>query len=167
MKDETYSNANAVARLYEIATSSNLSGQANIFIQHQQRAYDTWMAGGGAPDIIGQPLHTRGEFEIRVTRINGSDFAQTGLFQTIVMRAWKEMPLFIGDVIQAGSNSIAAIELLSGGRVGLKRGESLHFQDVGYALNLAPSTKGTVWDKFNAPAKPLTIQTRGGGSIKG
>ena len=125
MEDASYSKENAVARLYEISTSSNLSDQATLFIKNQQIAYDTWIASGGRPDILGQPLHTRGAFEIYVHRIESADFVETGLFQRNVIRAWQGMPLFAGDILETSQNSIAAIELLIGGRVGIKSADSI------------------------------------------
>src|SRR5688572_12999251 len=113
MADDNYSNANAIAQIQLIWT--NTRGSIPKVLQ-QQAAYDTRMAGGGMPDAVGSKnLYSLNQFEIKITRFDAGEFAQSGIYQKY-LRAWTKMPLFAGDVIESGPNLNATVEFLSGGR---------------------------------------------------
>lgn len=77
-------------------------------------------------------------------------------------------PLFVGDVIVTDKDSVAAFELLIGGRIGVKKGTTVLFYDEGEVRSGADGEKkivlksGGIWAKFAKQKEPLTIETSGG-----
>ncbi len=70
-------------------------------------------------------------------------------------------------MIVTDKDSVAAIEMLIGGRVGLKRDTQTLLFDEGTVIDrgtgapVVQKSKG-LWMKFGKQDQPLTIQTRGG-----
>lgn len=78
-------------------------------------------------------------------------------------------PVFLNDIIKTGPETILAMELLKGGRIGVKKSTTVQMINDGEVATLDHNgwrkvalKSGGVWAKFNSPSKPLTIQTRGG-----
>lgn len=142
MAENSYSNESAIAQIkliYSPATGV-IPKQAR-----QQKAYDTWIAGGGTPDFIPSYAPNLGhEFEIIVYR---QDLNNTS-GQPMRIRAWQGMLLFIGDKIEGGQHLCATVEFLTGGRFFVVSGDVWKFNGVGDATNLNFNPKG-VWNKFN------------------
>jgi len=95
-----------------------------------------------------------------------------------IFKAKKDEKLFVGDKISTkqSSGGVAALELMIGGRVGIKRDTEVQLVNVGEVqdvdgdrLRQIVLKSGGVWAKFTKAERPLTIQTRGGvlGGIKG
>jgi len=152
----------AVARLYEIF----LLGSASFATLQSFQKYRCFIAGGGEPvaveywtnhHVVG--AEALGNLDV-IRQIEGG--------RAFRIAAYKEMPLFAGDNVVSAPGVIAALELLTGGRVGIREDTSLEILRSGDVRYLSGNgRKGTLWEKFTRPAKPLTIQTRGGGSLKG
>ena len=159
MEDDTYSNANAIAQIkliYPSVMNNVIPKEAR-----QQAAYDTWMAGGGKADFIQSYAPNLGhEFEIIVYRKDLDNAAG----QSMRIRAWKGMPLFAGDIIEAGLKLYVTVDLLSGGRLFIVPGNSVKLNGDGDATFLNWKPKG-VWKKFTEK-KPFHFST-GAGSTMG
>jgi RHS repeat-associated protein len=92
-----------------------------------------------------------------------------------IFKAKKDEKLFVGDKITTEPGSVAALELMIGGRVGILRDTTVQLVNEGEAVtldsmgNIIPPRFIGVWEMFTKEEKPLTIQTRGGvlGGIKG
>ena len=167
MADNTYSNANAIAKIkliYPFDTNSIPK------VVNQQAAYDNWMlSGGGKPDVFGSPaLYSSNQFEVIVTRFDSSEFVQTGIFKKY-LRAWVGMPLFAGDIIEGGPNLCATVDFLSGGRFFVLSRAVWKLNGEGDATNLHPPPLKGVWAKFTKD-EPFRFNPRAAGttmSIKG
>lgn len=163
----------AVARLYEIRGQMGADAPA----MRAYRKYQTWIDGGGevaAADTWGGapygPDYVYGHLVV---------FRKVGRHEYMIA-AYKEMPLFVGDVLVTRPAFVAALELLTGGRVGIRAGTTMKILNEGEVGELVSRSHAQwlqvrravgidLWAKFAAPEKPLTIQTRGGvmGGIKG
>jgi len=165
MADDTYSNANAIAQIKLIYPFNN--GDIPKVV-NQQSAYDTWVTGGGTPDVLGKPLHTSGQFQVVVTRFDSSQYAQTDLYKQY-MRGWRKMPLFAGDIVECGPNFCATVELLIGGFFYILPNKGVRIDSDSNVIPLGGwKPRATLWEKFSKTSKPLTIQRRGGSfGIKG
>ncbi len=158
MAENTYSNENAIAQIKLIYSPA--TGVVPVQAR-QQTAYNTWMAGGGKPDFIESYAPNLGhEFEIIVYRQDLNNPAG----QPMRIRAWKGMPLFIGDKIEGGQNLFASVDFLIGGRFWVVTGDVWKLIGVGHATNLNFKPKG-VWKKFTEN-KPFHFNT-GAGSTMG
>lgn len=81
----------------------------------------------------------------------------------------KDMAGFVKDHFRTDGSTAAGLELLLGGRVGLKKGSEIVLLSEGEAgsvegnrVNKIVLNSGGAWAKFQKQDKPLTIQTRGG-----
>ncbi len=162
MEDNTYSNANAIAQIkliYPSVTNNVIPKEAR-----QQDAYDTWMAGGGKADFIQSYAPNLGhEFAIIVYRKDLNSPAG----QSMRIRVWKGMPLFAGDILEAGPKLFVTVDLQSGGRFFVVPGESLKLNGDGDATFLNRKPLG-LWKKFTEE-KPFHFPTGAGStmSVKG
>jgi RHS repeat-associated protein len=92
-----------------------------------------------------------------------------------VTRAQRGTPVFVGDVITAGPDTVSGIQFVLGGRVGVKQNRSITIVNEGQAhMHLGDGEWGPIvlnsggaWAKFQKQEVPLRIQTRGGGARKG
>jgi hypothetical protein len=112
---------------------------------------------------IGTPLNPKNAVA-RIYEIDGAH-AYVRHHGGRLMALQKHDVLYIGDEVVMDENSVGAIELLKGGRLGLKKGASLLIVSEGTVTNVDGTpveSHRSVIELFLAPEKPLTIQTRGG-----
>lgn len=154
--------ATAVARLYEIT----LLGSAPFATLQSFLRYKSLMAGGGMPVAV---EYWTSQHVVGAEALGNLDVIRTvDGGRAFRIAAYKEMPLFVGDKMVSGPGVIGALELLIGGRVGLPENSSLEIMQEGQVRRISGAgQRGGLWGRFTRPGKPLTIQTRGGGSIKG
>ena len=106
----------------------------------------------------------------RAYEIKGHAYIQEGKDGPI-RELKKEDLIFPDDHIITDANSVAAFELLIGGRIGVKQGTEVVVLNEGEVAGVDPTTgdihkialrSGGMWAKFAKQKEPLTIQTRGG-----
>ncbi len=79
----------------------------------------------------------------RVYEIKGRAFIQQGKNGPIRLLK-KEDQIFVGDHIYTDENSVAAIELLIGGRIGMKKGTEIVVINEGEVAGIDPTTGNSV-----------------------
>ena len=106
----------------------------------------------------------------RAYEIKGHAYIQEGKDGPI-RELKKEDLIFPDDHIITNPDSVAAFELLVGGRIGVKAGTEVVVLNEGVVGGVDPVTgdvhlialrSGGMWAKFAKQREPLTIQTRGG-----
>lgn len=100
-----------------------------------QSRYDMWMSGGAKPDVEGSSSKFMStQFHIAVYRSIGQDN-----LRKIKLRAWTNMPLYYGDVIETSPYLGATIEFTEGGIAYLKTSALVQIlnreaQDLNYGI---------------------------------
>jgi hypothetical protein len=87
--------------------------------------------------------------------------------------AWMGMPIWIGDGLITGPNTVVAVEFVIGGRVGINKDSWVKVAtersvaDAHVDLKKIILRKGGMLARMARLKEPLEIGTNGGGSIKG
>lgn len=135
-------------------------------IMNLQVAYDTRMSGGGTPDFFGNFYRdTNTHFEVTVHRFSAK------LGNKLKIRAWRNMPLFRGDILETGANLSVLLELTNGGLVGIKTTALVQIleqevQDLNYGNK---DRLDRIIDKFiiDHNYDPLNVDFRSDDGIRG
>jgi hypothetical protein len=98
-------------------------------------------------------------------------FRPTALLGTFMrMKAHKDIPLYVGDIVYNGTDIVSAIEFFIGGRVGINSSTSVEIVNERSVADYHRSPlrrvmqNATLWQKAEAKTlkQPLEIQTNGG-----
>ena len=117
-----------------------------------------------------KPIDKQSPTQVWVTRWLGSE-----MHPTLTMLAIEGTLLYVGDVVKTGKSTMAALEFLIGGRVGINKDAAIEIvneRSVAPFGEAVAQTIGQTWKNSSSAWKlkePLEIQTNGGtlGGLKG